>query len=47
MTFSQPTVRRFRRALRRHTGLTARITVTAKDPAGNKTSAKRRVKLRK
>jgi plastocyanin len=40
-------LRAFRRALRKHTRLTARITVTAKDPAGNRSSAKRRVKLKK
>jgi plastocyanin len=39
-------VRAFRRALRKHTRLTARVTVVARDPAGNRTLAKRRVRLR-
>jgi plastocyanin len=47
LTLSRRTLTAFRRALRRHTRLTARITVTARDPAGNRTSAKRRVKLKR
>ena len=46
LALSKRTLRAFRRALRRHTRLTARITVIARDPAGNTTSAKRRVKLK-
>jgi len=41
-----PAIRAFRRALRKHTRLTARVTVGARDPAGNRTLAKRRVRLR-
>lgn len=40
-------VRAFRRALRRHTRLTARVTVTARDAAGNRARAKRRVQLKR
>jgi plastocyanin len=47
LVLSRQALRAFRRALRKHTRLTARITVTAKDPAGNRASAKRRVKLKK
>jgi plastocyanin len=47
LALSRQALRAFRRALRKHTRLTARITVTAKDPAGNRASAKRRVKLKK
>jgi hypothetical protein len=47
LTLSRRTVTAFRRALRKHTRLTARITVTARDPAGNRASAKRRVKLKR
>jgi hypothetical protein len=36
-----------RGALRRHRRLTARITVTAKDAAGNRTSKRRAVRLRR
>lgn len=46
LALSKRTLRAFRRALRKHTRLTARITVIARDPAGNTTSAKRRVKLK-
>lgn len=41
------TLRAFRRALRKHSRLTARITVTAKDSAGNRAIAKRRITLKK
>jgi plastocyanin len=47
LKLSRQALRTVRRALRKHTRLTARITVTAKDPAGNRASAKRRVKLKK
>jgi plastocyanin len=47
LMLSRQALRAFRRALRKHTRLTARVTVTAKDPAGNKAAAKRRVKLKK
>jgi hypothetical protein len=45
LTFSKPKLRSFRRALRKRS-LTARISVAAKDPAGNAAAAKRRIKLR-
>jgi plastocyanin len=45
--FPRHTMRRFRRALRKHSRLTARITVTATDGAGNRTSLKRRVTLKR
>ena len=38
--------RTFRRALERRTRLTARVTVTAKDAAGNTRSAKRKIALK-
>lgn len=47
LPLSGKAIRSFRRALRKHTRLTARITVVARDAAGNRTSAKRRVKLKK
>ena len=45
--FPRHTMRKFRRALRKHPRLTARLTVTATDAAGNRTSVKRRVTLKK
>jgi plastocyanin len=47
LALSNRTLRAFRRALRRHSRLTARITVTASDSAGNRAIAKRTVKLKK
>jgi plastocyanin len=47
LKLSGPALKAFRRALRKHTRLTARITVTARDQAGNRAVAKRRVKLKK
>jgi hypothetical protein len=47
LALSKRTLRAFRRALRRHSRLTARITVTANDSAGNRAIAKRTVKLKK
>ena len=44
---SKRTLSAFRRALRKHSRLTAKITVTAKDSAGNRAVAKRTVKLKK
>lgn len=45
--FPRHTMRKFRRALRKHPRLTARLTVTATDAAGNRTSVHRRVTLKK
>jgi plastocyanin len=45
--FPRHTMRKFRRALRKHSRLTARVTVTATDAAGNRTSLKRRVTLKR
>jgi plastocyanin len=47
LALSNRTLRAFRRALRKHSRLTARITVTAIDTAGNRAISKRRVTLRK
>jgi plastocyanin len=47
LKLSRPALRAFRRALRKHTRITARVTVTARDPAGNRAKAKRRVKLKR
>lgn len=47
LALSNRTLRALRQALRRHSRLTARITVTADDSAGNRAIAKRRVKLKK
>ena len=46
LELSKKALRSFRRALRKHTRLTARVTVTARDSAGNRTVIKRRVKLK-
>jgi hypothetical protein len=46
LELSRQALRSFRRALRKHTELTARVTVTARDLAGNRTVMKRRVKLK-
>ena len=45
--FPRHTMRKFRRALRKHSRLTARLTVTATDAAGNRTFVKRRITLKK
>jgi plastocyanin len=47
LALSKRTLRAFRRGLRKHTRLTARITVTANDSAGNRAIAKRIVTLKK
>ena len=47
LRFPRHAVRTFRRSLRKRTRLTARIAVTATDPAGNRTVVKRRVTLKK
>jgi plastocyanin len=47
LALSKRTLRAFRRGLRKHTRLTARITVTANDSAGNRAIAKRVVTLKK
>jgi plastocyanin len=47
LALPRPAVRAFRRALRKHTRLTARVTVTARDAAGNRARTKRRVKLKR
>ena len=47
LALSNRTLNAFRRGLRKHNRLTARITVTANDTAGNRTIAKRRVTLKK
>jgi plastocyanin len=47
LTLSKRTLSAFRRALRKHSRLTAKITVTANDSAGNRAVAKRTVKLKK
>jgi plastocyanin len=46
LAFSGKARKAFRRALRKHTRLTARVTVTARDAAGNRTTARRKVRLR-
>ena len=43
LTLSKRTAAAFRRALRKHSRLTARVTVAARDTAGNTTTAKRRI----
>jgi plastocyanin len=43
LSFSRKTARAFRRALRKHSRLTAKVTVTARDPAGNTTLAQQRI----
>jgi plastocyanin len=43
LKLSKRSLRTFRRALAKHSRLTARVTVTARDPSGNTTSAKRRI----
>jgi plastocyanin len=47
LALSKRTLRAFRRGLRKHTRLTARITVIANDSAGNRAIAKRIVTLKK
>jgi hypothetical protein len=43
LRLSKRTAGVFRRALRKHSRLTARVTVTATDQAGNRTSAKQKI----
>jgi plastocyanin len=46
LTFSRPRLSVFRRALRMKPRLKAKVTVIARDSAGNKTTAKRQINLR-